>query len=310
MWLAAHAGPGKRPRDLALLAFGAGHAVPEATVRAAFTAAIDKIVLPQEALGATDEIADAVVAAGTHATMLPARVRKIDAKLALIGAPWTAPDLLALDKGSVSEPATADDWKYVAIQVLREGGRGVDISTLGAMARSLLPAGAAAPVASRMEYGWPGNDEDAATLLTENGELATVPHVDLRDHFRELAADSPLADLRDAWQAAEQLRHWAVALCDAVERELAEGRPGPACEEWWIGSLGPSRLQLVASLRTKDAGPFDLAQTALQLVMERNYMQNLQTLTPEGNFGILQTPYLLPPPILNFYQKSEIIDAR
>ncbi|MFD4723415.1 hypothetical protein ACFWOY_34765 [Streptomyces sp. NPDC058423] len=46
--LARHAGRGKRPTDLALLLFAEGLPVPEATVRAAFRAAVDTITLPSD----------------------------------------------------------------------------------------------------------------------------------------------------------------------------------------------------------------------------------------------------------------------
>ena len=46
VWLARNVRPGRRPGDLALMAFAAGHPVPEVTVRAAFTAAVDGIRLP------------------------------------------------------------------------------------------------------------------------------------------------------------------------------------------------------------------------------------------------------------------------
>src|SRR6266508_2186368 len=42
VWLAEQARPGRRPGDLALGAFGAGMAVPEAAVRAAFVAATNR----------------------------------------------------------------------------------------------------------------------------------------------------------------------------------------------------------------------------------------------------------------------------
>jgi len=43
VWLAEHARPGMRPRDLALVAFGSGLSVPEAGVRAAFADVVDDI---------------------------------------------------------------------------------------------------------------------------------------------------------------------------------------------------------------------------------------------------------------------------
>jgi hypothetical protein len=89
VWLAGSAGPGRRPRDLALLAFAADLAVPENTVRMSFAGAIAGIRLTVEAgmpPGATpDDVADAAVAAGQRVTMVPARIRRIDRDLARFG---------------------------------------------------------------------------------------------------------------------------------------------------------------------------------------------------------------------------------
>src|SRR2546429_92189 len=43
---------------------------------------------------------------------------------------WSAPELIALDPGSGSEPATGNDWMYTAVQMLLTGGAGIDMATI------------------------------------------------------------------------------------------------------------------------------------------------------------------------------------
>jgi len=73
VWLAGNERPGRRPGDLALLAFAEGLAVPEDTVRAAFASAITSIRLPAEVGmppgSAPEDVADAAVAARPRFTM-------------------------------------------------------------------------------------------------------------------------------------------------------------------------------------------------------------------------------------------------
>src|SRR5262249_28538861 len=103
VWLAEHTRPGQRPRDLVLGAFGAGLAVPEATVRGAFVDAINGIELAVERTmppGTNpEEIAGAVVETGWRGSLVPARIRRIDRTLAKAGVDWAHPTLAALDPG-------------------------------------------------------------------------------------------------------------------------------------------------------------------------------------------------------------------
>jgi hypothetical protein len=149
VWLADHARPGRRPSDLALLAFGAGLAVPEATVRAAFVAAVNRIELSAQrdlpAGSAPEDVADAALDAGLRVAMVPGRVRRIDKALAGLGLGWDAPELAALDPGSGVPRMGRGDWTLNAIQALLAGGDQVDLGTLGGLARSMGPEGAAPP---------------------------------------------------------------------------------------------------------------------------------------------------------------------
>ncbi|WP_246144460.1 metallophosphoesterase [Actinacidiphila oryziradicis] len=108
--LARHGGRGRRPADLALLLFAERLPVPEATVRAAFRAAVDRVVLsvekPEEDNDPAEDpeeraarIADRAVAAELTMTLVPARARRIDARIARhlhgMGLSWPPPELAA-----------------------------------------------------------------------------------------------------------------------------------------------------------------------------------------------------------------------
>jgi len=80
VWLTEHARRGRRPGDLALFAFGAGLAVPEATVRAAFADAVnrDRLGVEHDLPHDSDpEDVAATVATGVRGTILPARMRAL-----------------------------------------------------------------------------------------------------------------------------------------------------------------------------------------------------------------------------------------
>ena len=304
VWLAGHAGPGRRPGDLALLAFGEGLAVPEAGVRGAFVGAANRAELSVErelpSGSAPADVADAAVAAGLSATMVPARIRRIDKALARLGVNWAPPELTALEPGPGSTSVTANDWTSTAVEVLMTGGGGVDLGTLGGIARAMGPAGAAAPVAGLLEYGWPGNEEEADSLLNEDSGLNFLPSRDLREQLRDLADCTPIRELADAWRMAEQMPQWATNLCDQVEREIANRQPGDAMREWWDGAFGPPRLMLSMALRDRRAGPAGIATTALLLIMVRNMIRLLRQHLPMGQFDLLAHPTVTPPFLVSF----------
>lgn len=156
VWLARNARPGRRPCDLALLAFAADLPVPEDTVRAAFAGAIDSIRLPVKAdmpPGVTPEdVAHAAVAAGQRFTMVPARIRRIDHDLAQLGVNWALPKLAALDPGRCDSRSTSGDCVYNAVRVMISGGAGIEMGTIGALARAMAPTGGIAPLAGQVEY--------------------------------------------------------------------------------------------------------------------------------------------------------------
>jgi hypothetical protein len=305
VWLAGNARPGRRPGELALLAFAAGLAVPGDTVRAAFADAVTKIRLPVESCmppgAAPEDVADAAVAAGQQATMVPARMRRIDRDLARRGVDWSFPELATLDPGRSNSRLTGSDWVYFAVQLMLSGGRGIDMGTIGALARTLAPVGGVAPLAGQIEYRWPISRGEEPSGLPDDGNLLDTLLVggDWRDQARDLAMTTPTAELRDAFRLAAWLPGWADSTCAAVEREIASGQLGEAAKEWITSAFGVfTRLLLITGLRDKDAGPASTAVTALVLIFVRNMIRTLHQLLPAGNFDVLNNPLVAPPSFL------------
>ena len=307
-WLAGNARPGRRPSDLALLAFAAGLAVPEDTVRAAFAGAVARIRLPVEASmpsgAAPEDVADAAVAAGQRFTMVPIRVRRIDRDLARRGVNWSFPELAALDPGRSDARLAGSDLVYSAVQLILSGGAGITMGTIGALARALAPAGVA-PLAGQVEYRWPiSRGEEPSGLPDDDDVLLTLlGGGDLRDQARDLAMTVPAAELRDAFGLAAGLPEWADSTCAAVEREIAGGRLGEAAKEWITSSFGLTRLLLVVALRDRDAGPASTATTALVLIFIRNKIRILRQLIPAGNFDVLNNPLVAPSFLTGFLDR-------
>ena len=194
-WLAANARPGRRPGDLALLAFAGGLAVPEDTVRAALAAAVTSIGLPIEAAmpgAAPEDVADAAVTAGQRIPMVPARIRRIDHALARRGIDWSWPELARLDPGRSGSPPDSSYWVYTAVQVMLSGGAGLDMGTIGSIARAMAPAGGVAPIAGQIEYRWPISPaEERDSAPDDEDLLALLGTGDLRDQARKLAMTDP-----------------------------------------------------------------------------------------------------------------------
>lgn len=299
LWLSQNARRGRRPADLALLAFAEGLAIPEATVRDAFIAAVRRAKFSVEGdfpEGAErDDIAEAAVEVGLAGTVLPERVRRIDQSLEKLGADWALPGIGELDPGPTGDPFTPKDWTYNTVIATLNGGGDLTIDQMAQMARSVLPKNAVVPVAADMERNWPNNEAERDLLLNESGGLSFIPEGDVRQHFGAYALNNPLEDLRIAWQTAAQLADWAERLCADTEVEIASNKPGPAAAEWMIGSLlGPARLLLTIGLRDADSSPSDLAFTAVLLVFMKELLNQVRILMPAGNFDVLTLPGVLP----------------
>jgi hypothetical protein len=302
VWLARNARPGRRPGDLALLAFAEGLPVPEGTVRAAFAAPVSGTRLAVERgmpPGASPEdVGDAAVAAGLRFTMQPARIRRIDHSLAQAGVNWSSPELAALDPGPSPSPPDRNGWIYTTVQMMRSGGEGVDMATIGAFARAMAPAGGAAPLAGQVEFRWPDSDDrDVPDDDEVLGQL--LGNRDLREQTRDVAMTAPVAELREAFQLAAQLPAWADGLCSSVEQEIAAGQLGDATQDWVQGAFGLTRILLTSALQ-QHPGPAGAATTAVVLLLVRNTTRALRQLIPAVDFTVLSNPFVAPAFLVSF----------
>jgi hypothetical protein len=305
VWLAKNARRGRRPSDLALQAFAGGLAVPENIVRASFARAIAAIRLPGEANMAPgadpDDAADAAVAIGLRLTMVPSRVKRIDRGLAKLGINWSPPQLAAIDPGHSDLRLDSSSFLHTAVRVILGGGAGIDMATIGALARAMAPVGGVAPLAGQVEYRWPISPRDERDSAPDDDDvLALLGSGDIREQARELAGTTPLEDLRDAFQLAAELRRWADKACTAVEREIAAGQPGEAAKEWITSAFGVTRVLLIMAIHDKDPRPGSTATTALLLIMMRNMIKTVCQLVPTSYTDVLNNPFVAPSFLVDF----------
>lgn len=153
------------------------------------------------------------------------------------------------------------------VTVIRLGAPAIWNQDLGDVARALLPADAASPVASIIEH----LSEDPGGVSVQEVE-GVVPVGDFRDHLRELTATTPLDILRLAWQTVEELHTWAECLCTTVEAELDAHLPGEAALAWFLAAGLGARMFLVIALRQNRHTPTEQAQSATGLLMVRDML--------------------------------------
>ncbi|MFG2043931.1 hypothetical protein [Dactylosporangium sp. NPDC048998] len=317
VWLSAHARPGRRPADLALEAFGAGLPVPEPTVRGAWLAAaaprLDALLEPEEGADRSDWIADiAQEVAAKHSgksVLLPQRIREIDARIGAAGIPFVLPELAPFDKGTYeTEPYTSRDFLTMAVSAALGGISELSEGDLAAVARAMVPSGAAVPVASMLEY--PDEGPKLADINDGHG-LTLLPAGDARADLNRIVTKASLAQLRAAWLAVDDMHRWAVSLCDTVEAELdalAVGEPLPECpglQQWFLGiAFGSNRLLVRQALLEPTPSMTARTSTAVMLLFLATGMSRLRVMVPGSQFELLS---VLLPPFL--YQLAELVVA-
>ncbi|MFB6392391.1 hypothetical protein [Polymorphospora lycopeni] len=318
MWLSAHARPGRRPGDLALEAFGAGLPVPEPTVRRAFRAAatgsrLDALLEPGDVTDRSEWIAGvAQELAAEHSgrsVLLPQRIRDIDARIAAAAIPFAMPEVAPFDKGTYdTEPYTSRNFLTTAVSAVLGGTSELSEGDLAAVARAMAPPGAAVPVASMLEY--PDDDPQLAHINDGHG-LTLLPTGDARVDLDRIVTEASLTQLRAAWQAVDDMRRWAVSLCDTVEAELdglAAGKPLSECaalQQWFLGIiLGLNRVLLRQALLEPAPPASARASTAVMLLSLATGICRLRVMVPDGRFELL--PVLLPPFL---YELTELVAA-
>ncbi|WP_086796907.1 hypothetical protein [Streptomyces caniscabiei] len=301
--LARRAGRGKRPTDLALLLFGDGHPMPEATVRAAFRASVDAAALPGEddSMGDGPELEEHVdhvmgrlTEAGQVFTLVPARARRIDERIARVLGELPA-ELAEMDKNTEPTPMTPQDASLAAVTATLGGT--MSVQEIGDLLRGMNPGMAAHPFASLVETTQQDVPEAADLVMADDGSLTFIPEGDARDLLRALADTAPLEDLTVGWRTAHQVREWALNLCERVEAELNAGQPGEAVTEWLHGRGLPSGVSVLETLRDRRWSPSSGALSALVLLFQRQMYAVLDGLVPGCQWPVLEMPGVLPPPV-------------
>lgn len=304
MWLGRHARPGRRPRDLALHAFSEGLAVPESTARAAWRAAVERVVLPGEhdgpgpPAGSGDRsdwawgVAERA-AADAHSVVLPRRMRRIDERITAAGVPWAPPELAQFDRGpSSDEPVTAKEFATFTVAAVLAGAPELSGPAMAPHVRALMPAGAVSPIASWLEYpDGPGRDP---AEINDGAGTSLLPVGDVREDLLRIIDRATTEQLRAAWRAAADMRDWALAQCTAVEAELDSGDLGDATLTWMMGAvLGLPRLLVRDVLRDRRPSIGTRVSTAVMLLLIGDGLHRLRELVPDGQFELL--PQILPP---------------
>ncbi|MFJ9729699.1 hypothetical protein ACIRP3_44010 [Streptomyces sp. NPDC101209] len=299
--LARLARRGRRPKNLALLLFAEDLPVPAGTVRDAFRVAVNADALPGEddasASGRDleerlDDISQHLADSGQSVTLVPARARRIDERIArALG--QLPPELAQHDQNLEPARITPQDATLTAVSAILGGT--VPLEDVGTLLRAMSPYLPANPIASLVETTRSDVPEAASTVLADDGSLAFLPDGDLRDALRDLADTAPLDDLAAGWRTAVQVREWALDLCRRVEDELEAGQLGEAIEEWLHGRMLASGLSVIETLR-EHGTPSKAATSALVWLFQCQMYLKLDSLLPGCQWHLLQIPGVLPPP--------------
>ncbi|WP_406369708.1 hypothetical protein OG788_07835 [Streptomyces sp. NBC_00647] len=301
--LARRAGRGKRPTDLALLLFADGHPVPETTVRAAFRAAVDSVALPGEddSLGDdldledhVDHVASRLAEAGQTFVLVPARARRIDERIARILGELPE-ELAELDKNTEPTPMTPSDASLAAVTAVLGGT--MSVQEIGDLLRGMNPGMTAHPFASLVETTQQDAPEAADLVTADDGSLSFLAEGDARDRLRGLADTASQEDLRAGWRTAQQVREWALDLCERVEAELDAGQPAEAVTMWLTGRGLPSGVSVLETLRERRWTPSGAALSTLLLLFQCQMYVVLDGLVPGCQWPVLEMPGVLAPPV-------------
>lgn len=304
--LARHAGPGKRPTDLALLLFAEGLPVPETTVRAAFRAAVDTVTLHGEDDDADedlddrlDNVAGHLAESGQAMTLVPARARRIDEQIARLardaGETWPPPELASWDANPEPSPSTPQDATLTAASAVLSGS--LSMQEIGDMLRAMNPGAAANPIASLVETTQNDVPDIADKVIGSDGSLALGPVGDARDLLRDLTDRAPLEDLAAAWQTVQRVREWALDLCVRVESELGAGQRGEAVAEWQSSRYLGAGLAVLSALRDRRWPPSQRALDTLLVLYQLHEFRLLDRILPDCQWHLLKSEGVMPPPV-------------
>lgn len=304
--LARHAGPGKRPTDLALLLFAEGIPVPETTVRAAFRAAVDTITLPgdddpdEDLDERLNNVAGHLAESGQAMTLVPARARRIDERIARLardaGESWPPAELAVWDKSPDPSPSTTPQGAALtAASAVLTGS--LSMQEIGDMLRAMNPGAAANPIASLVETTQNDVPDIADKVIAPDGTLPLGPVGDARDLLRDLADRVPLEDLAAAWQTVQRVREWALDLCVRVESELEAGQRGEAVAEWQSSRYLGAGLAVLSNLRDRRWPPSQRALDTLLVLYQLQEFRLLDRIVPGCQWHLLTSEGVMPPPV-------------
>ncbi|MFF2123846.1 hypothetical protein ACFVW1_00300 [Streptomyces olivochromogenes] len=113
---------------------------------------------------------------------------------------------------------------------------------------------------------------------------------DARDLLRGLADMVSVEDLAAGWRTAQQVREWALDLCERVEGELNAGQFGEAVTEWLHGRQLMSGLFVLETLCERHWSPSSGARSALNLLFQCQMFAALDALVPGCQWNVLEIP--------------------
>lgn len=242
-----------------------------------------------------ERVVDRFVESGQAFTLVPARARRIDERIArLLG---EAPKELAeLDKNTEPAPMTPHEASLTAVTATLGGSLSVD--EIGSLLRGMNPSAVAHPFASLVETTQQDVPESADQVMTDDGTFTFLPDGDVRDHLHRHLADTASAeDLRVCWRTAEQVREWALDLCDRVEAELDEEQSGEAVTLWLTARGLPSGISVLETLRERRWPPSSAALSTLLLLFQRQQFQTADRLAPGCQWPVLEMAEVMAPPV-------------
>ncbi|ACU69450.1 conserved hypothetical protein [Catenulispora acidiphila DSM 44928] len=294
-WLAQHARPGVSWDRLALQAFDEDMPVPSEGIRRAFTRQIDKTRLPGgialDSAPGTDretwavEAAETVTATGATMFRPLARIARIDSavqSLLAAHAPWPPQEYADLDRRTDTDRTPAEITQ-MAVAAIIDPENYLPGSTIADVLAALLPEGQLSPMASFLEF----SDLDA-TELTAAEWLGKNMAGSILEELRAAIAAADIAELRQAYRAAQACTRRTGELLNSVEAEIGAGTLGDACRAWVsAAAFGLPRIMLLVTAR--DRKPHEFAISAALLLWTNRMVSRLRSAFP-GGFTALDEP--------------------
>ncbi|MFD5325369.1 hypothetical protein [Streptomyces sp. NPDC127092] len=188
--------------------------------------------------------------------------------------------------------------------VLR-GGAAITPQGIGDVLRAMQPAGWYNPWASMAEYTIQDVPDLAQEVFLPDGGMSTLPDRPVLDTLLRLVDTADLDDLRDAWQASRATRDWALDLYARVEAEIEADLLDDAAYEWVMGrTLAPGMLLMTIDVSNRYWSPTDQASTSVGLLLVRQALRDLDDKVPGCQWELLESPAVMPPPLLTFFRAS------